>query len=165
MTRLLAVDPGVHSHAWGLFEGPTLVSVGMGDHAIPEADGLVIERPEYQGERSDRARTQDLINLAWSAGVLAGRLRLPTAEVPPSAWKGTEPKPICHRRLWEVLSTAERELLGGRRTGDVIDAAVRRGALSRWSKAAYPRSFPTHNILDAVALGCVILGRLQGRGR
>jgi len=87
-------------------------------------------------------------------------------EVTPSAWKGTEPKPQHHARLWEVLTPEERAILGGMATARAIADAVRKGALSRWGKPGasyYPRSFTTHNLLDAAALGCWHLGRLQKR--
>lgn len=177
MTTLLAIDPG-HAGA-----GNACAQFGEGrllgawfDRA-PEAadlgaaaDRVIVERPEYQGRRSQNARPEDLMNLAWSgallAGVYVGR-GATLIEVAPSAWKGTEPKPQHHARLWEVLTPDERVILGGMATARAIADAVRKGALSRWGKPGalyYPRSFTTHNLLDAAALGCWHLGRLQKRG-
>jgi hypothetical protein len=131
---------------------------------------IVVERPEYQGERTQSARPQDLIALAWAgaraAAYAAGESTAEIIELTPSKWKGTEPKPIHHARLWAILSAPERAILGGDATGAAIEAAVERGAMSRWSKpgvAYYARSFKTHNLLDAAALGAHYLGRLPKR--
>jgi hypothetical protein len=155
---------------------------------------VVVERPALQGKKTRNARPQDLMNLAWSgallAGAYAGRDGCPVLEFTPNdsrdprcvyhvkrsigaactcsrGWKGSEPKPVQHARLWEELSPAERLVLGGDLVRDAIYTARERGALDRWGKpgvAYYPRSFTTHNLLDAAALGCTYLGRLQRTG-
>lgn len=153
---------------------------------------VVVERPQQDG-RSHRARPRDLMNLAWSgamlAGAYAGRNGAALVELYPSdqrdprcavhsprprkgatvctcarGWKGSEPKPLMHKRLWSVLSPAERELLGGRETERVILAAVTKGALCRWSKPGgsfYSKSWVMHNLLDACALYAYNVERLQ----
>jgi hypothetical protein len=138
----------------GLYYGPTFATV-------------IVERPDYQGKRSDAARVADLIALAWSgallAGAYAGRDGAELVEYTPRQWKGSEQKPIHHARLWAVLDAGERAILGGAATERRILEARERGALSRWAEpsAAYYGSWTGHNLLDAVALGCVHLGRLE----
>jgi hypothetical protein len=130
---------------------------------------VVIERPQQDG-RSRAARPEDLMGLAWEGALLAGAYScLNTAalvELTPTEWKGSEPKPQMHARLWKILTPAERLVLGGERTGIAIHKAREKGALDRWSKpgvAYYPRSFDTHNLLDAAALALVYGGRLAKR--
>jgi hypothetical protein len=132
------------------------------------ADVVIVERPALQGDRTRAARPQDLMNLAWSGALLAGAYVGAThaelIEYTPQEWKGSEPKPVQHVRLWRVLTFEERAVLGGAKTWAVIEAARKKGALNRWARPGasyYPRKFTTHNFLDAVALGCYHLGRLE----
>lgn len=140
-------------------------------------DVIVVEQPVYQGERSNRARPADLMNLSWSgallAGAYAGRDGAPIVALPANdsggvrGWKGSEPKPVMHARLWEVLDDEERAIMGGDRTWAAIAKAREKGALNRWGRPGasyYPRTWVRHNELDAVALVCVYLGRLVRRG-
>jgi hypothetical protein len=62
-----------------------------------------------------------------------------------------------------VLTVQERALLGGIATSDGIEKAIQKGAQRRWPEGyqPYPKSFTIHNVLDAVAIGCVELGRLD----
>ena len=130
---------------------------------------VVVERPAAQGARSRGAYVGDLISLAWDGAALAYYLRgyfgaEPVTERTPQSWKGSQPKPQQHARAWAALDDAERALLGGPSTGAAIDAATERGALDRWKRPGveyYPRSFKTHNLLDATALGLVTLGRMR----
>ncbi len=190
MTRgaLIAIDPGVVGGGCacaccigGTLEGVWFERVqrytrdnpppAKGPAAVGSGISLVlVERPEYQGDRSLNARVQDLMALCWEgailAGAFAGRDGCPIVELPPSVWKGTEPKPMQHARLWACLTAGERAILGGDRTAGVIHEAREKGALDRWSKpgaAYYPRSFRTHNLLDAAAMGAVYLNRLECR--
>lgn len=190
----IAIDPGVHKCACAAFREGVLCEVWFETaigHAPTRRDAsaptpepraaqplrlepvhVVVEMPEYQGARSSKSRTQDLLALSWHgamlAGQFAGRDAAPVFAYTPSTWKGSTPKPMHHLHLWRVLSDAERHLLGGARTLAAIDKACTKGALSRWSKPGvtyYPRSFTMHNLLDAVALGCYHLGRFQLGGR
>lgn len=173
--NILAIDPGAAE------PGPACVYFERGSVAravfsyYPDGAGLglkavVVECPEYQGARTQRARPQDLIALSFlggvAAGYAAGAARRPVTAYTPSEWKGTEPKPTHHARLWAVLRADERAALGGAATGAAIERAVEAGALDRWGNPGvsyYPRAFKTHNILDAAALGCFHLGRLAKR--
>jgi hypothetical protein len=139
------------------------------------AVGLVVwEQPVTQGSRTRAARPDDLMRLteagALLAGAYAGRDGAPVIAWPASdtngvrGWKGAESKPANHRRLWEILDPEERALLGGDATGRAILAACEKGALCRWSKPGaelYAKSFTTHNLLDACAMGATYYGRLK----
>jgi len=83
--------------------------------------------------------------------------------ITPRKWKGNVPKPQHHFATWRALRDAERQILGGRDTYDLIDAACDKGAMNRWCKPGasyYPRGNTMHNILDAVALGLHSIGRI-----
>ena len=203
MSYLLAVDPGsaTPGSACALFREDSLWSAWFSqkhtEHvcvtdtpeqflsAIPyEVREVVVERPEYHGARSEQARIKDHQDLAWSGAAVAyyyaGAASAPVFELTPTEWKGREPKPQQHARMWdEVLTTAEQSLLTrlnsswaqpklkGTHIRDVIEQALEKGARTRWSLSGaqcYPRGFKLHNVLDAVALGCVYCGRMKGHG-
>ena len=168
MTSLLAIDPGVHAQACALYVGGYLDSVEFNLHPDLANLVVVVERPEYQGKRTEAARVQDLIALAWNgarfgsmvaASSPGGRL----VELTPSQWKGSSPKPVVHAALWGVLSAAERAILGGAKTHAAIVKALERGAAKRWPPNAhmYPSAWTMHNILDAAAMGAFYLGRIK----
>jgi hypothetical protein len=166
----IAIDPGSAGRGNAYVYARDTIRVAefgrAADGHYPDVDTVVIERPQ-QDARSYGARPKDLIALAWSGALLAGvyvgqGARL--VEYTPSAWKGSEPKPLMHKRLWAVLAEAERRELGGRATERAIMAAVEKGALSRWSKPGasyYPKSFTAHNTLDACSLYAYYVGRLK----
>jgi hypothetical protein len=165
MTALLAIDPGVHMQACAIYAHGYLVSAAF--NLDPGAcEIVVVERPEYQGKRSDSARVQDLIALAWNgarfAASTAAECGATLVELTPSQWKGSSPKPVVHAALWGVLSAAERALLGGAKTHAAITKALERGAAKRWppNSHMYPSTWTMHNILDAAAMGAFYLGRI-----
>lgn len=172
---IIAIDPGVHACAGAWFHTGTLRGgVAALKYPAPYTElgvtHVVVERPAYQGVRTQSARPQDLMSLSWEgaklAGLIAGATGAHFVELEPSAWKGSEPKPVHHARLWSVLTDAEREILGGAATGLVIANAVDKGARERWKRdgaAYYPRTWVMHNVLDAVALGATYVGRLVKR--
>ncbi len=131
------------------------------------ADEIIVERPQ-QDARSARIPPAILMRLAWEgallAGAFAGRDGARIIDYTPSEWKGSEPKPVNHKRLWKVLDDDERAVLGGDETRVAIEAACEKGALKRWGiagAACYPKAFDTHNLLDVAAIGCFHLGRLE----
>jgi hypothetical protein len=135
-----------------------------------EADHVVVEQPQQDG-RSDGIPPATLMRLAWAgallAGWIAGSQGAALHEPTPREWKGSEAKPAMHARLWEILSPAEREVLGGDETGRQIEAACERGAMCRWSKPGaelYPSTFTTHNLLDAAAILMWAYGRIEKKG-
>lgn len=189
----LAIDPGVSGYgcACAAFAGGRLAAswferAGRSDphketppHGLVSIafDVIIVERPVLQGDRTRAARPQDLMALAWEgamlAGMYAGRDAARVIEWPASdtrdgrGWKGSEPKPVQHARLWRILDPDEREIIGGDRVGAAIMAAREKGALNRWGRPGasyYPRAFTEHNKLDAVALGATFLGRLERNG-
>jgi hypothetical protein len=125
----------------------------------PLVEEVVVERPQYDS-RSDAARTQDLIALAWDGALLAASFTAPVTWYTPHQWKGSLHKPQQHAHLWKTLTEAERALLP-LNTQNTIHSALERGIKSRWKPGSfrYPASFTTHNILDAIALGKFHLSR------
>lgn len=159
----VAVD-GAIREAW--FERPT-----RGDDLAMRADVsidlVIVEQPQQDG-RSWGVPPEVLIRLAWDGaklgGFYAGRDGADFVEATPSEWKGSEAKPVCHGRLWAILSNVERALLGGGVTERHITAAKRAGALDRWSKPGgsyYPAAWLGHNLLDAAAMNVIAAGRMK----
>jgi hypothetical protein len=174
MTALLAIDPGVHESACAVFRADVLEAVGFARYGMALSVArlspfarVVVERPEYQGKRTEAARVQDLIALSWEGAKLAAALAAQDdawfVELTPSQWKGSSPKPVVHAALWGALTAAERHVLGGAKTHAAITKALERGAAKRWPPNAhmYPSAWPMHNILDAVAMGAFYLGRIK----
>lgn len=114
----------------------------------------IVERPEYQGERSMNAAVQVLQALSWCGAAVAYALAERVIEVTPTQWKGQTPKPVTHARLWPKLTETERKFFGGESTEHMIETACRKGALDRWQpgKTYYPERFKMHNFLDARAI-------------
>lgn len=146
-----------------------IVTVGHWEEC--DFDRVIVERPEVQGDRTRRANPAHLMGIAWDGSGLArymqGLHMCTVAEWTPSEWKGSESKPIHHKRLWKVLDASERLVLGGSATERAIMAACEKGALCRWSKPGadlYPKKFTTHNLLDAAAMLAVFAGRLKKVG-
>jgi hypothetical protein len=181
--RLISIDPGVAGAgcACAAFNNETLEAVwfrrasrapGLSERLADPCDVVVVERPELQGRRTRSARPQDLMSLAWEGALLAGtyvgRDNATLVELTPRQWKGSVPKPICHARLWRVLSIAEQNILGGMATEIAIEKAVEKGALNAWGRPGvsyYPKAFTVHNLLDAAGIGCFYLGRLTNEGK
>jgi len=174
MTGLLAIDPGYAAHGKGcacarFFEG-RLVAVWYARAtdvtlSFARVSRVVWECPELR-PRGGGADPATLMRLAVEGAELAGRYAgvhgATITRMTPHDWKGTTPKPMHHARLWSVLDATERAVLGGERTWRAIEAARKKGALSRWppGRTFYGASYTDHNLLDAAALGCVALGRM-----
>lgn len=136
---------------------------------------IVAEKPQQDG-RTWKSTAKVPINLAWEgaliAGSYAGRFRAALYDYTPDQWKGSESKPSQHHRMWhEVLTEDERQVLGGQETEDAIEAACvelgkARGKIT--GDKAYAKAcgsgYLMHNILDAVTLGCIHLGRMKKAG-
>jgi hypothetical protein len=186
MNAILAIDPGVAvpGCACAAFKDARLLGTWferVRDEPLAceiKFGRVIVERPVLQGDRTRAARPQDLMALAWEgamlAGMYAGRDSTDLIAWPASdtkehgrGWKGSEPKPVQHARLWAALDPAERLILGGDPVERAIMKAREKGALNRWSRPGasyYPRTFITHNLLDAVALGATYLGRIVRTG-
>jgi hypothetical protein len=164
--RLIAIDPGFsrtgQGSACAYFEEGMLLCVWFARPitAWPRhpVDEVIWEMPQV--DTRTYHSTPDVIELAAVggelAGIYAGHGGATISRVTPSQWKGSTPKPVAHSRLWEGLNVHEKDLLGGHVTLQQIEKARKKGALQRWKKpggAYYPKSFDTHNLLDAVAIG------------
>lgn len=176
--NILAIDPGGGMTAASKNPGPACAYFAQGELVAAHfdywptgagLDAVVVEDLHFRGA-VDVPRLPALLAM-FRAGMLAaghasGHGGAPVTLLKPKDWKGEEPKPVMHQRLWRELTHTECKVLGGTATGQAIYAAVERGALNRWSKPGasyYPAGFKTHNLLDAAALGCVFLGRLEKR--
>jgi hypothetical protein len=176
----LWIDPGVAGEGCALayFDGSGMLRQSWFERApragsrelfyLGDLERVGVERPAYQGKKSQGARIQDLMDLCWEGALLAALYASQTAadleEYTPAEWKGSEPKPAMHRRLWRILTPKEKRVLGGDATGRAIVAAVEKGALNRWGRPGvsyYQKAFVMHNRLDAAAFGAVCLGRLE----
>lgn len=170
--NILAIDPGADTCACVTFERDRVVRAefALPPFWEPESPAIVVVERMQADERTRHVDVRHVLACQWSAalcaGYLAGRTGAAVQWYTPTEWKGSEPKPIMHARLWEVLSPEECFVLGGPATRDVIARAVDKGASRRWridGAACYPRANVVHNLLDAAALGCVHLGRMEKR--
>ncbi len=180
-TKALGIDPGYSAASGGCAVahgiGGLLVDVRFEradafahSCASLDLDYVIVEQPQQDG-RSASVPPAVLIKLSWEgcklAALYAGASGAVLHDPTPSEWKGSEAKPAMHLRLFEILNTAERAVLGGKATAAQIEAACERGAMCRWSKpgaALYPSSFKIHNLLDAAALLMWAYGRLEKVG-
>lgn len=179
MSDLLCIDPGVANRgsAYAVFSNGELVRTGFARApgviaGLNDVRAVAVERPEYQGAKSDAARVKNLIDLAWVGAALAycyaGVYGAKVVEVVPSRWKGSLHKPQCHAMIWDALCAREAKVLGGNATYAAIERACEKGASEKWRKPGgdyYPRSFLRHNELDAVGIGLYVLDRLNLTGR
>lgn len=182
MRTLLAIDPGYAARGQGCacaafvdqrlysvwFERPPQPNPVDSDlECLLDFGLVVVEKPQADG-RTRGIDPSVVIELAWVGaalgGMYSGRDGCGLKGTLVSAWKGSVPKPVHHKRLWQRLDGNERAVLGGLKTLEAIERACTKGALERWSKPGtryYSASFTTHNLLDAAALGMHELGRLN----
>jgi hypothetical protein len=178
MSGIIAIDPGYAASGQGC-------ALAHYDHARLRA--VWFERPESRALRAiagvtrviwecpqvdsrTRVSTPQIVQLAAVgaslAGLYAGSLGAGLEAIEPRSWKGAQPKPAQHLRLWSALSYAERAVLGGDDTHALIMAAARKGAMDRWSHsgASYYGSHAEHNLLDAAGIGLWACGRMSKCG-
>jgi hypothetical protein len=142
---LLTIDPGLDT-GWAVWKGMTLSTAGLGDvprNVVDLTDVWIESQVIYP---RSKARPEDIVTLAVSAGHAAGVCSVvyPAAVVhwvAPATWKGQVPKDIHHTRVWAILADRERA---------IIDLACRGVAPSK-----------RHNVMDAVGLGLYTLQRKQ----
>lgn len=167
MKYVIAIDPGVHEVYVAYFSADSTLCDVRRHEPFTLASGLIVsdvievivERPQYDG-RSPK----HLIDLAINGAFIAGMFAAPTKFVTPRKWKGSQRKPQHHARAWKILSGDERGVFP-EDTGERIERAVERGAISGWKKpGAYyygsGKGSDIHNYLDAAALGLWYFGRL-----
>ena len=149
---IASLDPGKHLCGWAVF-APGLVACGyspfglvsgiIAEH-VDKVDRLYVELPFIRPQRRAKGSPNDLIPLAFNAGLVSGELGCPTFKVLPHEWKGNIKKTkllenyIVHRRIKAALGVEE---LG-----------IYETALAEVSKDL------RHNIADAVGVGCHALG-------
>ncbi len=130
--RVLSIDPGTKKGvAYALFSDAQLLSAGIvklsGDTLEPiVVDRMIIEMPKiYASKGVDK---QDLVHLAFYAGLFAGRHFSQTKKLEvvfPQTWCGSIPKKIRQERIWEKMNEKERKLLEGvgkLNRSDIMDA-------------------------------------------
>ena len=144
MTRVIAIDPGQWSGV-AYFEDGVLTRaelVGKGEDEVAAYTLLrhgnrlgvqgVIEIPQVYQQRQWKGDPNDLISVAYIAGMFGGWLRGAGAEVLtvlPHKWKGSRPKDVDVRYTLSCLTDEERMLL-----------------------PRLPAS-KLHNVIDAVGIG------------
>lgn len=133
----LSIDPGIHTGwaAWSHWN--ELVGCGIGEPPINwDILFVVVEKPRIY-PRSP-VPPNDIITLAFGAGKWAGKAEATGASVKtiePHAWKGNEPKSICHARIDAALNVLER-------------------AVVKESSRDIPKP-RQHDMLDAIGIGLV----------
>lgn len=123
---LVAIDPGRHTGIAVFIDGRLAAASALNvDPLKPPnlgiaADEVIVEVPTiYPRSPVDPA---SLIKLAFTAGVLVGRLGAPKVRaVAPREWKGQRPKAIHNKRTLSLLDANERAKIL-RATSDVLDA-------------------------------------------
>lgn len=161
---LVSVDPGVHAHGVALWESgelrgatyaqATSVHATLDVEAVSAANAVVrwlrgfcggelavVEVPRSYDVQHQKGDQNDLVWLAFSAGVLLGTLGLPhTRLVTPAEWKRQVPKEVAQLRYQHALTEVER------------------GVLARALEDVPAREH--HNVWDAVGLGLWVLRRV-----
>jgi hypothetical protein len=146
MNDLIAIDPG-RTVGVAVFHNERLFCVeefevsSLSDIIrkieVLEFDALpsvVIELPQVYPVRKWKGDPNDLIQVAYIAGAIAGLLRRYAIDIKtlkPHEWKGNTPKKIDNRRTFERLTPSEQEIV----------------------KAA------SNHVLDAVGIGLHVLKR------
>lgn len=127
---------------------------------IPDLRMIIVERPQSDGRTMGAAT----IALPWSGAAAAYSFGVPVLEWEPREWKGQEPKPIHHSRVWAVLTEAERALFPTGTAEQIAKACAKVAAWPRGKKKPsswYPKTFESHNHLCATGLVLVHAGRLK----
>ena len=100
----------------------------------------IIERPNYRG-RSSNVNPEDIVRLAFDAGVAAARVAKKVTPVSVKQWKGETPKEVIEYRVRRLLTDKEQKAF---ETNLETVAASKR-----------------HNVIEAVALGLWRFGRMK----
>jgi len=142
---VIAIDPGKCA-GWARFDDATkrLVACGLYQwrekDALPPRDGVtIVELPRVYPAGRQPVPPNDLITLAYRAGLLARAVAQDGCieTVYPHEWKKQVPDEILYSRILRELEESERK---------VIEAA----GCAKSTK---------HNMLDAVGIGLVKVGR------
>lgn len=153
VSGVLAVDPGKHACgvacfgldgelSWARYVDDEEAVRHVASLRDVEYDEAIVELPQVYSLAKSKggARGQnDLVDVAFAAGLLLGRLGLPReriAEVRPRMWKGQVPKATMVRRIRGRLSDEEA------------------------TRVMLPAPSLSHNVFDAVGIGLWRVGRL-----
>lgn len=127
MKTLLAIDPSWSCTGWAYFiEGKldvcgfikeqkniTQLVKQMGnvwyDTPISSRVRVVIELPVIRPQRVERAEPNDLMKVAFVAGICAGVFAGEVETISPQKWKGNRPKKVDNPYTLSLLSAAERQ--------------------------------------------------------
>jgi len=134
---MISIDPGVKYYACAYWDEQALVALRMAPIDEPIEPGeheLVLEKPQVY--RHAKARNSDLVDLAVSAGRIAGQGRAGVHWYLPRVWKGQLPKVVHQARIAATLTAHEQIVLYGWKKGEL------------------------KHLLDAIGLGLYHLGRL-----
>lgn len=172
------LDPGsAKLCALAAFESGRLASLDWVDpvaHQIKPVSGRVLTEPEAiiwekpQIYPKSKGNPNQLIDLAVAGAAAVEWLAAGSGScafiksLTPKQWKGNVAKPTHHMRLHAVLTEAERALfpnVDGRSCWDYVFENARQLALTG-KEPSY--SAAVVDLLDAAALGCYDLGRLEG---
>ncbi len=171
MTALVAIDPGftriarsrtrwVDRSAFARFENRVLTLCDYVGETLSQADEVVVEKPTVYPTHAPGALVvspNDIVDLAFAAGLVSGRFGCPVTEVLAQDWKLQMQKPVCHNRMLKVLTDAERRHLPAGSEAKVVAAVRELGVTGRCPSYRWIGV----DVLDAVALGLVYLGRLN----
>ena len=158
--NLVAIDPGVKTVGWAFFMDNVLVDCNitrsknglMHEHAddynkkFPPRDDIVashgiIEVPQIYQQRLWKGRQEDLVNVIYMAGSIAGVIyqlsHVELRTVKPHEWKKNVKKDIHNKRIISRLNTEELDIF------NACDA---------------PKSL-RHNVIDAIGVGLYALKR------
>ena len=140
--RIVGIDPGKRHFGWALIEiasksrvrKPLVWSAGvcaideesLNDLAYDlDADLLVVEHPWYRANDKRRVSPNTSVELAFSAGRIAGVMGGLLLAPKPHAWKGSVPKEIHHERLlarYPPIRGAVSHIKSKKRRLDALDA-------------------------------------------
>lgn len=126
-------------------------------------DTVAIEKPQQDGRRTT---IKTMIGLAWNGALVASALDPEELiEMPPREWKGGINKHPHHLQIWRRLQVDEREVVG-RIAGLSPEAVERvlRDASVKYVRTGKQTKHKFYDMLDAVGVGCVALGRMARAG-
>lgn len=140
---LFSIDPGKNEFAWALFDNKKLIKCGMCEvDNIRDLvygvmiDEVVIEVPQIYMQRKWKGDPNDLIDVAVTAGRVAGQFSQ-VEFVRPRIWKGNRPKDIDNNYTLSQLISKELTILN----------------------ICGVQKSKRHNVVDAIGIGLWKLGR------
>lgn len=121
---LLAIDPGVRLCGWAYFIGAVFMDCGLFETShgkrvprnallynefretcmIKDVTDMIVEIPCVYGTDQQKGDQNDLIHLAYTAGIIVGHITAfrninKIGRVSPQEWKGSTPKAIHNERV------------------------------------------------------------------